>query len=203
MIGSRGLQWNLISLDGPQRHLYAQCLGTWQAKIFAQSQRCFCWKRGKSANCEASLISCSRNWKFRSEPCCCRDLGFLNLQYLHDLTCTYSCSNPGHPGFFAVRSAQPRCHGSRKIAALCIRLQDGLWFNRFKLSVVEPVSTSKSFNNFQQAIGAFCQHFMICWGWLEQMAWTVPAIYIFLAAQWHFMHSWPTCQLDPITTRSN
>lgn len=72
----------------PEKHpysLYAQCLGTWQAKIFAQSQRCFCWKRGKSANCEASLISCSRNWKFRSEPCCCRDLGFLNLQYLHVL----------------------------------------------------------------------------------------------------------------------
>ena len=39
-------------------------------------------QRGKSANCEASLISSSRNWKFRSEPCCCRDLGFLNLQSL-------------------------------------------------------------------------------------------------------------------------
>ena len=70
---------------------------------------------------------------------------------------------------YAVRLSPGVMGTGGKIAALCIRFQDGLWFNRFKLSVVEPVSTSKSVNYFQQAIGAFCQHFVTCWGWLEQM----------------------------------
>ena len=74
-VGSRGLQWNLISLDGPQRN-------TCTPNALELVNRRRSSRKAKDASAESEEKVQTVRQAFSSEPCCCRDLGFLNLQSL-------------------------------------------------------------------------------------------------------------------------